>query len=337
MKNTFLSGLIGLLCICCGVCCTTNQAKNRSNAEHAVSAVKTPVELHGKLSVRGTQLVGGQGETVVLKGVSYGWHNLWPRFYNAASARYLVEEWDATVLRAAMGVMLKNSYLENPELALSCVTQVVDAAIDNGVYVIIDWHSHNIHTEEAKVFFAEMARKYKGVPNVIYEIFNEPVEDSWQQVKAYSEEVIAVIREIEPDAVILVGSPHWDQDVHIAADDPITGYDNLMYTLHFYAATHGQELRDRGNYALAKGLPLFVSECAGMEATGDGPIDHAEWQRWLDWMHSNGLSWAAWSVSDKEETCSMILKQGTSEGGWTDSDLREWGRMVRDELRSPKD
>ncbi len=331
MKTTFLSGLFGLLCICSIVCCTTTSGKN------TVTTEKTPVELHGKLSVRGTQLVGEQGETVVLRGVSYGWHNLWPRFYNASSVNFLVDAWKAEVLRAAMGVMLKNSYLENPELALSCVTQVVDAAIDNGVYVIIDWHSHTIHTEEAKVFFAEMARKYKGVPNVIYEIFNEPVEDSWQQVKAYSEKVIAVIREIEPDAVILVGSPHWDQDVHIAADDPITGYDNLMYTLHFYAATHGQELRDRGNYALAKGLPLFVSECAGMEATGDGPIDHAEWQRWLDWMHNNGLSWAAWSVSDKEETCSMILKQGASEGGWMDSDLREWGRIVRDELLRAED
>ncbi len=327
MKKITCFWLCCLLYLCCTVSCTSSSARTTD------TAVQTPVEKHGKLSVDGVLLVDEQGNPVVLKGVSYGWHNLWPRFYNASSAEFLVHDWNANVLRAAMGIMLKNSYLENPELALSCVTQVVDAAIDNGVYVIIDWHSHDIHIEEAKTFFAQMARKYKGVPHVIYEIFNEPVYDSWEEIKAYSEAVIAVIREIEPDAIILVGSPHWDQDVHIAADNPITGYDNLMYTLHFYAATHGQELRDRGNYALSKGLPLFVSECAGMKATGDGPIDKQEWQRWLDWMDAHQISWAAWSVSDKEETCSMVLTQGASEGGWTDSDLREWGRIVRDELK----
>ena len=97
------------------------------------------------------------------------------------------------------------------------------------------------------------------------------MEDSWEQVKSYSVEVIKTIRAIEPDAVILVGCPHWDQDIHLAADDPITGYSNIMYTLHFYANTHGQWLRDRADYALGKGLPIFVSECAGMEAKRGRP------------------------------------------------------------------
>ena len=135
-------------------------------------------------------------------------------------------------------------YVNKPEFGIECVTKVVDAAIENGVYVIIDWHSHNLRQEEAKEFFTQMATRYKGVPNVIYEVFNEPVEDSWEQVKSYSVEVIKTIRAIEPDAVILVGCPHWDQDIHLAADDPITGYSNIMYTLHFYANTHGQWLRD---------------------------------------------------------------------------------------------
>ena len=210
---------------------------------------------------------------------------------------------------------------------------VVDAAIENGVYAIIDWHSHGLRTEEAKDFFKKMATRYKGVPNVIYEIFNEPVEDSWADVKAYSIEVIKVIRSIEPDAVILVGSPHWDQDIHIAADDPITGYDNLMYTLHFYANTHKQDLRDRGDYALGKGLPLFVSECASMEASGDGDINVEEWNKWLEWMQKHSISWVVWSVSDKDETCSMLYPSASSEGNWKDEDLKTWGKMVRDELK----
>ena len=156
----------------------------------------------------------------------------------------------------------------------------------------IDWHSHNLRQEEAKEFFTQMATRYKGVPNVIYEVFNEPVEDSWEQVKAYSVEVVKTIRAIEPDAVILVGCPHWDQDIHLAADDPITGYSNIMYTLHFYANTHGQWLRDRADYALGKGLPIFVSECAGMEASGDGPS--VKKSGGIGWTGCSGIPSAGW-------------------------------------------
>lgn len=285
------------------------------------------------LCVKGTQLMTTDGDTVVLHGVSYGWHQFWPRFYNASSVAWLVNDWGAQVLRAAMGVELEGAYMDKPEWSMECVQKVVDAAIANGVYVIIDWHSHGIRTEEAKDFFAKMATRYKGVPNVIYEVFNEPVEDSWEEVKAYAEEVIRTIRAIEPDAVILVGCPHWDQDIHVVADDPITGYTNLMYTVHFYANTHGQWLRDRADYALGKGLPLFVSECAGMEASGDGAINPEEWNRWVDWMDRHHISWVAWSVSDKDETCSMLYPEASSEGNWTEKDMKEWGRMVRQALR----
>lgn len=231
-----------------------------------------------RLCVTGTQLMNEQGDTVVLKGVSYGWHQFWPRFYNASTVAYLSGDWGAEVLRASMGVDLDSAcYVYKPEFGIKCVTTVVDAAIENNVYAIIDWHSHNLRQEEAKEFFAQMATRYKGVPNVIYEVFNEPVEDSWEQVKAYSVEIIKTIRAIEPEAVILVGCPHWDQDIHLAADDPITGYNNIMYTVHFYANTHGQWLRDRTDYALSKGLPVFISECAGMEASGDGAVNKEEW------------------------------------------------------------
>jgi endoglucanase len=152
-------------------------------------------------------------------------------------------------------------------------------------------------------------------------------------------EVIKTIRAIEAKNIILVGSPHWDQDVDVAANDPVTGYDNLMYTLHFYAATHKQELRNKGNYALSKGLPVFVSECAGMEASGDGPVNTTEWEAWLKWMSDRKISWAAWSVSSKSETCSMIVaddqpgNKPAPMSHWTDDDLKEWGKTIRTELR----
>jgi endoglucanase len=297
------------------------------------TASKGAVSQHCFLSVKGTALVDQNGEEIMLRGVSFGWHNWWPRFYNANTVAWLNEDWKCNLVRAAIGVGPSGAYPDNKELALKCLYAVVDAAIEKDMYVIIDWHSHGILLEEAKIFFQLVAGKYKDYPNIIYEIFNEPVRDSWSVVKAYSEEVIKAIREIDGKNIILVGSPHWDQDIHIAADDPITGYDNLMYALHFYAATHKQFLRDRSDYALSKGLPLFVSECAGMEASGNGPIDKESWQEWLQWMNKNKISWVTWSLADKDETCSMVKDTSSPAYNWKEDDLKEWGKIVREELR----
>jgi endoglucanase len=293
-----------------------------------------PVKLHGHLHVDKTQLKDQYGNNVVLRGMSFGWHNFWPRFYNAGVVRSLHKDWGATIVRAAMGVEPKNGYIENPQRSKETIEAVVNGAIKEGIYVIIDWHSHHIRLDEAKTFFAEMATKYHQYPNIIYEIFNEPEYDSWADVKAYSTQVIETIRAIDSNNIILVGCPHWDQDVNLPADDPITGYKNLMYTLHYYAATHKQELRDKADYALKKGLPLFISESAGMEASGNGKINQDEWQKWINWSEKNKISWITWSVSDKDETCSVLVTGAASDGNWHESDLKESGVLVRDYLRS---
>lgn len=289
--------------------------------------------LVSELKVTGTQLTNANGKPVVLRGVSFGWHNWWPRFYNAGAVQWLKKDWSCSVVRAAMGVEPDKGYIQAKDWSKEKVKAVVEAAIKEDIYVIIDWHSHNIQLKEAKEFFTGMATEYGKYPHVIYEIFNEPERQTWAEVKAYSMELIAAIRAIDPDNIILVGSPHWDQDVHIVADDPIKGYDNLMYTLHYYAATHKQFLRDRGDYALSKGLPLFISESAGMEATGNGPLNEEEWNRWIEWAEKNKISWITWSVSDKDETCSVLLPSASSEGNWKESDLKTSGIEARALLR----
>jgi endoglucanase len=296
----------------------------------AVFAPAQPVKQHGKLRVQRTQLVNQKGQPVVLHGMSLGWHNLWPRFYNKGAVNELVTKWNCNVVRASMGIELNGSgYLKSPEESTKLMQDVIDACIKQGVYVIIDWHVHNIFTNEAKLFFAEMSKKYASYPNIIYEIFNEPDHETWPEIKKYSEEVIAAIRANDKDNIILVGSPRWNQEVHLPVADPIKGYDNLMYTMHFYAGTHKQWLRNRTDSAIAKGLPIFVSECAGMEATGNGPIDLQEWNKFKNWMDEKKISWIAWSVSDKDETCSVLRPSANSNGNWKDWDIKEWGRMVR--------
>ena len=299
-----------------------------------ITVTAQPVKEHGQLKVAGTKLVDAKGQPVALHGMSFGWHNLWPRFYNAGVVKTLAKEWNCSVVRAAMGVELNDSgYLKNPLSSTNKIKAVVDAAIKEGIYVIIDFHSHNIKLEQAKTFFKEMATTYGKYPNVIYELFNEPDYETWPEVKAYSEELIQLIRSIDPDNIILVGSPRWDQDIQLPAADPIKGYDNLMYTMHFYAGTHKQWLRDRTNEVISKGLPIFISECAGMEASGDGPVDYTEWNKFLSWMNDKGLSWIAWSVSDKKETCSVLNPSAASTGNWKKEDIKEWGNVAQEALK----
>jgi len=291
------------------------------------------VSNHGQLSVKGTQLVDKNGQKVMLRGLSYGWHSLWPQFYNAQSVAWLKEDFNCNVVRAAMGIEVgERCYKKDPAFSKEKIYAVIDGAIKANIYVIVDWHSHNVNLAEAKEFFKEVSKKYGKQPNVIYELFNEPDQESWGEVKAYAEEVIKTIRQNDPDNVILVGSPHWDQDVNLPAADPIRGQQNLMYTMHFYAATHKKALRDRTDEALKSGLPIFISESAGMEASGDGPLDYVAWQEYIDWMEARGLSWITWSVSDKDETCSILKKTASSTGPWKDEDLKDSGLKVREYL-----
>ena len=290
------------------------------------------VAKYGQLRVVGTQLSDAGGEAVTLRGASLGWHNLWPRFYNKSAVKWLITDWKIDLIRAAMGLEIDDNYRENPEFALKCITPVIESAIKNGIYVIIDFHAHKNYLPYAKTFFAEMATKYGKYPNVIYEIWNEPDYFEWTEVKSYSEEVIKTIRAIDPDNIILVGSPHWDQDLDKVAENPIRNVSNIMYTMHFYAGTHKKWLRDRTDDAIEKGIPVFVSECAGMEASGDGPLDEKEWNAFVEWMEARKISWVVWSVSDKNETCSMLLPRASSYGKWNDSLIKPWGKFSRNSI-----
>jgi len=292
------------------------------------------VKKHGQLKVVGTQLVDQNNEPIMLRGMSYGWHSLWPRFYNKESVKWLKNDFKCNVVRAAMGIELgDSSYIKQPEFSKKKIKAIIDGAIKNDIYVIVDWHSHNINLKEAKLFFDEISKEYAGSPNVIYEIFNEPDDETWEEVKSYSEEIIKVIRKNDTENIILVGCPRWDQDIHLPAANPIKGFDNLMYTVHFYAATHEKWLRDRTDDAIKSGLAIFVSESAGMEATGDGPLNMKAWQEYIDWMEERKISWITWSVSDKDETCSILNKSASSKGNWKDEDMKESGLKVREFLK----
>lgn len=291
------------------------------------------VGIHGQLSVQGNRIVDNQNEPIVLRGMSLFWSQWMGQYYNSQSVKWLKDDWNSTVVRAAMGVEM-GGYLENPSFELSKIKNVIEACIDEGLYVIVDWHDHHAqrNQEEAINFFKEIATLYGDSPNIIYEIYNEPLQISWaDSVKPYAEAVISEIREIDSNNLILVGSPTWSQDVDVAANNPIES-NNIAYTLHFYAATHKQFLRDKAKRALDKGVALFVSEYGTCESSGDGFLDYDETSKWFDFMEENQISYCNWSIADKVETASALKPGSSAFGGWTEEQITPSGKLIRDQL-----
>lgn len=282
------------------------------------------------LKVEGGKITGEGGRPVQLRGMSLFWSQ-WSAPFWSASAVKETKLWGATVIRAAMGVEM-GGYLTNPSEAEK-VYKIVEAAVENDIYVIIDWHAHDEHREEAIKFFSEMAQRYKDTPNVIFEIWNEPIGKSWEQVRGYSQAVVGAIRAWGAPNLVIVGTPNWSQDVDLAAAKPLAD-SNVAYSLHFYAGTHRGELRAKAQTAIDLGAALFVTEWGTVNAWAQGKVDRGESDRWLAFLNQHQIGWTNWSLFDKPEA-SSALRQGVSpEGPWREADLTESGRYVVEKLKS---
>lgn len=302
----------------------------------------SPVSTHGRLQVSGNSIVDESGQPAQLRGMSMFWSQWMSKYWDADAVHWMQNDWGASVVRAAMGVDESEGYIhaDNRTFNKDLMTTVVDASIDAGIYVIIDWHSHNAeqYPEESKAFFSEMAQKYGNYPNVMFELFNEPTTQEWSAViKPYHEEVIAEIRKHSNNLIIL-GSSTWSQDVDIACADPVQD-DNVAYTLHFYAGTHRQALRDKATTALSDGCALFVTEWGTCGASGNGTLDFDETKLWTDFMDEHHISSANWAVSDKHESCSALQADASVTGGWNPSiDTLTWsGLYVRNYVLGSSD
>ncbi|MBX3009005.1 MAG: glycoside hydrolase family 5 protein [Melioribacteraceae bacterium] len=314
---------------------TTFTIISRADNFNEKNPTNTIVEKYGILKVDGNKIVDKNGEAVSLIGMSLFWSQWGGEFYNQSCIEWLVKDWKCTVIRAAMGIE-GGGYLTNPERELEKIFTVIDACINLGVYVIVDWHDHNgeKHAEEAVKFFGLIAQKYGEYNNIIYEIYNEPLQVSWSNVvKPYSVRVISEIRKYDKDKLIIAGTPSWSQDVDSASTDLIDDK-NTAYSLHYYSSTHRQFLRDKAIAAMNNGAALFVSEYGISEANGNGIIDLVETDLWFKFIEEYKLSALNWSIMDKDET-SSALKPGTyPHGNWKEEDLTESGKIIRDYIRN---
>jgi len=304
-------------------------------ASSAHAQTQTIVQKHGQLRVQGNRIVDASGAPVQLRGMSLYWSQWIPKYYTASTVKWLRDDWKITVIRAAMAVK-PDGYETNPEAERKKVITVVDAAIELGLYVIIDYHAHTAHENraQAQAFFADMARRYGNTPNVLYEPYNEPLDVSWAKVlKPYHEAVIDSIREHDPDNIVIVGTRNWSQQVAEAAANPIQR-SNVAYTLHFYANTHGQSLRDDAQKALNRGAALFVTEYGTTDATGDGPVNESATRQWWAFLDQNFIGHLNWSVADIRESSAALVSGASPDGGWAESQIKPSGLLVRSELRA---
>lgn len=281
---------------------------------------KGPVSYYGELKASGNKIIGSKtNRQASVTGMSFFWSNWSQSFYTKDKVKKMKNEYNCEIVRAAYGIQDNGTPYNSSDEAL--IRTLVEGAIDNDIYVIIDWHSHGAHNNvnEAKKFFEKMAKDYGKYDNVIFELYNEPLQMDWNTVKQYAEQVIPVIRQYS-DNLIVVGTTTWSQDVDIAANNPVKGT-NIAYTLHFYAGTHRQDLRNKAENALSKNVALFVTEWGSVSADGNGAIDYASTQEWINWMNKKGLSFCNWAVNDKNETSSIFKPDGS---------YTEAGKFLRD-------
>jgi endoglucanase len=311
-------------------------SKEEASEKETKDSSKTPLEIHGQLSVSGNHIVDEHGKNFQICGVSTHGLGWFPQYVNKAAVKSLRDDIGANTLRLAMYTAEGQGYCTGGDKnkLKNLVNNGVSYATENGMYAIIDWHilqdlDPNVYKDEAKAFFDEMSKKYAGNKNVLYEICNEPNGGTtWAQVKADANEVIPVIRANDKDAIIIVGTPNWSQDVDEAVKDPITGYDNIVYAVHFYADTHKDNIRNKVKIAEDAGYPVLISEFSICDASGNGNNNIPEANTWIKLLDSYGIGFVAWNLSNKNESSSIIAPFCQKTSGWSYDDLSQSGQWL---------
>ncbi len=349
MNRRQFVGLAGASALALAGCSKTEQKTQAATTEAATTQAATTEaaasadgkarpSANGKLAVSGASLVDASGNKVQLKGFST--HGLaWFGQYVNADCFSELSGWGANLSRLAMYTHENGGYCTdgNQEELRTLVTNGVQYAADADMYAIVDWHvlqecDPNVYVNQAKEFWDWASREFAGAENVIYEICNEPNGSvSWEDVKRYAEQVIPVIRANDPSTVILVGTPTWSQQPDLAAADPLSG-ENIMYTLHFYAGTHKDDLRSRLRSVVEGGTPVFVSEYGICDASGNGNLDIESANTWMSLMDELGVSSCCWSLSNKAESASFISSSCEKTSGFEDEDLTPCGQWVKSML-----
>lgn len=299
------------------------------------STVTARPSTSGKLHVDGTLIKDENDNTVVLHGVSTHGITWYPAFINKDLFESISTDWNCNIVRLAV---YSDRYVNGEKKdSLDLVRKGIDAAKAADMYVIVDWHvldehDPNVYADEAAEFFETVCSEHPNDPGIIYEICNEPNGDTqWVDIRNYAQVMIPKIRAISPDSLILVGTPDYDRNLVSAVRYPLD-FDNIMYTLHFYAATHKDDLRRELSAALDDDLPVFISECGISEASGDGTLDFESAASWFNLLRDHDMSYCVWSLSNKKESSALLKPAYDPKKELTGNDFSPAGTWVRDLL-----
>jgi len=305
------------------------------------------VAKNGRLQVKGHQLCNEQGKAIQLKGFSTHNTTFCPECVTYDALKSNRDFWGVNVVRAAMYTddwWNANSYYKNPQKNKDMVDSIVRWTEKLGIYCIIDWHiltQGNPNTKiqsGADAFFQEMTSKYGKKSHVFYEICNEPNGNgvTWDTIADYANRIIPIIRKNAPKTIILIGTPQWCQFIDKVEPKKLHDTSNVMYTFHFYAATHlgllPMFLKEIHR------IPIFVSEWGVCESSGHGNINFETSDKYLDAMaeHIQGtdtvsISWCNFSYGDKKEAASALKPQSCTKKLW--ENMTPTGLFVRDWLK----
>lgn len=347
----FISIILGALCLIEYALFSGSQEQNRKLREQigetgqkkeSVSQKENAgkgngVKAHGKLAVNGTDLVDESGDRAQLRGMSSHGLLWYPEYTNYASISETKKQ-GANMFRIAMYVNDANGgYVQQPELSWKLMQSAIENVLAADMYAIVDWHVLNEQTplkdvETAKEFFSKVSALYGKKDGIIYEICNEPNGDTtWEDIVEYANQVIPVIRENAPDAIILVGTPNYSYSVTEVNKDSLH-YDNLMYSYHFYAGQFDDSYKDMIATCKENGVPVFVSEW-GINTEQNEENALKQGRAFATYLNEEGLSFAAWSLCNKEEAFSALKPECKKYTGWKDSDLTEVGKVLFSSLK----
>jgi len=328
----FLSGCFLVLILSAGVFAEEGTAFD--------TLADTPYGTHGELSVTDSQLTDSSGELFQLRGVSTMNLAWGAEFINKETFRTLRDNWNINTIRFAVYPTGDSGYCsldDSGRLAYEelLVNGVKDAS-ELGLYVIIDWHTltegdPSLSKDTAISFFQNLSWQLKDYGNVLYEICSTPNSVSWESVSAYAVDVIDAIRTNAPDSIIIVGTPNWSQDLEAAALAPISR-DNLLYSLQFYAASNGMELREAAQLAIQSDLPLIVTQFALNDSYGSSEIDIEQGDFWLTFLEQHRIGYVLWNLSASADNASLLVSDCTALSDWTDADLSETALWYIDRL-----
>ncbi|WP_168187551.1 glycoside hydrolase family 5 protein [Pedobacter sp. G11] len=348
MKSTIY--LISLL-VLTSFSCKGNETTAPDQMQEQVSPAKksNAFTVNGRLKLSGTNMVNQKGIPVQLRGMST--HGLQYRgnCYSEQSLNVLMNDWGADILRISMYVQ-EGGYEKDPVKFTAFVDDLVEKCFKEGIYALIDFHmldpgDPNYNTDRAKVFFEHVSKKHSAKGNVIYEICNEPnnkqLDVTWAVIKRYADQIVPIIRKNDPQSIVIVGTPEYASRPDLVIGNKLA-FENIMYTMHFYAAENFQSNHQgrRMGYvakAIENGIPVFVTEFGTQNGWGDGENDFDMSAKWLKFLADHKISWCNWNYSDSPLS-GAVWKTGTCPNGpWTDDNLKESGKWIKQNLISPVD